>query len=693
MKQLFCKPIFKLLLLLEICYTLNWVRLEKSKLLYFYNNGFERLFMKRNNNIFGDKHFLSTLGFLACLCLMIGLVFWAVSDREEIKILSYTELVKSTEQKMISDALIQKDNTVTGALADGSKYFCRAVLTEEFLSKMVNHGVDVKFEEVVNGSWFLNMLILLLIILIGGLGYLAFSFFRGASCGGGGGGKLFQVGKSKAKFYPADAVKTKFSDVAGVVSAKEDLQDVITFLKNPGMFKDIGARIPRGVLLEGNPGNGKTLLAKAVAGEAGCPFLSISGSDFVEVFVGVGASRVRDLFAQARKHAPCIVFIDEIDSVARKREGGYGGASDERDQTLNQLLAEMDGFSTEAGEVIVIAATNRVDILDKALLRPGRFDKIVNVPYPDLRSRIDILQVHAKNIKLESNVDLSVVARGTPGWSGADLANLLNEAAIAAVKGGRKLVDMRDVEAARDKIYLGSENKSLIRTAEELRETAFHEAGHTLMNLLMPATDPFFKVTIVARGHALGVSSSLPERDVHVNDSGYLMARIVVALGGLIAEKIALKKHTTGVSSDLSAATSVARNMVLRYGMSDLGPICYVNDSYYRYSDITGEKIDAEVTKIVNEAYRIGEQLMQDNLDKLTILAEALLEKETLEAREVYVLLGITPRATHSMIESDKVVAVEGKADIAKDLGAASSEEGSKTSDKEEDSNDQKGSD
>lgn len=607
--------------------------------------------MKKNKNIFSDKHFLSTVAFLLSMCLLMGIVFWVVSESEQVKTFSYSDLVKATDANLVEEVTIQKDSTVVGSLKDKSKFVSKVVLTEDFLSNMVGHNIDVKFEESAGGSWILNALLMALIFFVIWLCYLAYAFFKGASCGGGN-SKLFQVGKSRARFYAADAVKMKFSDVAGVYSAKDDLQDIIKFLRSPGLFKEIGAKIPCGVLLEGSPGNGKTMLAKAVAGEAGCPFLSISGSDFIEVFVGVGASRVRDLFAQARKHAPCIIFIDEIDSIAKKRDGGFGGGSEERDQTLNQLLTEMDGFATEPGEVVVIAATNRVDILDKALLRPGRFDKIVNVPYPDLNSRVQILNVHAKNIKLEADVDLAVVARGTPGWTGADLANLLNEAAIAAVKAGKKTVAMQDIEASRDKILLGSENRSLIRTPEELRETAFHEAGHTLMNLLMPASDPFFKVTIVARRHALGVSSSLPERDVHINDVDVLMARIVVALGGLLAEKIALNKHTTGVSSDLSKASATARSMVLYYGMSELGPISFASDNGKEvYSDFTGDKIDKEVTRIINKGYEIGEKLMQDNLDKLNILANALLEKETLEAKEVYELLNIPPRALHSLVD------------------------------------------
>ncbi len=414
------------------------------------------------------------------------------------------------------------------------------------------------------------------------------------------------------------------------------------------------------MLLSGAPGNGKTLLAKAVAGEATCPFFSISGSDFVEVFVGVGASRVRDLFAQARKNAPCIVFIDEIDAVGRQRGIGLGGGNDEREQTLNQLLAEMDGFSTEHGSVIVLAATNRPDVLDKALLRPGRFDRQIEVPYPDVACREEILKVHAIKVKLGPSVDLAKIARGTPGFSGADLENLINEAALLASKEDIEAIETRHFEVARDKILVGGERKTLVFTEHEKKMTAYHEAGHSLLNLLLPATDPFHKVTIVPRGHTLGVSWSLPERDRTSYTKTELRSRITVALGGLLAEKLVFNEQTTGVSNDLEKASTYARNMVKRYGMSPLGPIDYETSSEHPYlgrdiqngkdfSEKTAERIDMEVEKIIADCYEDGNKLLITNRDKLELLATTLIEKETLHAAEVYVLLGITPRETHNL--------------------------------------------
>ncbi|MBM3887091.1 ATP-dependent zinc metalloprotease FtsH, partial [Candidatus Dependentiae bacterium] len=490
---------------------------------------------------------------------------------------------------------------------------------------------------------------------------MLFFYFRQSQSGGGnGGGRIFNVGKSKAKFFSPNQVTVTFKDVAGVQDAKEDLKEIVDFLKNPAKFERLGAKIPRGVLLSGAPGNGKTLLAKAVAGEAHCPFFSISGSDFVEVFVGVGASRVRDLFAQARRHAPAIVFIDEIDAVGRQRGIGLGGGNDEREQTLNQLLAEMDGFSTEHGSVIVLAATNRPDVLDKALLRPGRFDRLIEVPYPDVACREEILRVHARNVKLGESVDLGKIARGTPGFSGADLENLINEAALLASKSESEFIEIHHFETARDKILVGGERKTLVFTDLEKKMTAYHEAGHSLLNLLLPATDPFHKVTIVPRGRTLGVSWSLPERDKTSQTKTELTSRIIVALGGLLAEKLIFNEQTTGVSNDLEKASAIARNMVKSFGMSPLGPIDYETSSEHPYlgrdiqsgkefSEKTAERIDVEVEKIINDCYDQGLRLLVENREKLDLFAHTLLEKETLHAAEVYELLGIPPRETHSL--------------------------------------------
>jgi cell division protease FtsH len=454
-----------------------------------------------------------------------------------------------------------------------------------------------------------------------------------------------------------------FKDVAGAQESKEELKDVVDFLKSPEKYARLGAKIPRGVLLCGAPGNGKTLLAKAVAGEANCPFFSISGSDFVEVFVGVGASRVRDLFAQARKNAPCIVFIDEIDAVGRQRGAGMGGGNDEREQTLNQLLAEMDGFATNPrGSVIVLAATNRPDVLDKALMRPGRFDRNVEVPYPDLISRKQILDVHIKNTPLADDVNVERIARGTPGFSGADLENLINEAALAASKADKEVVNTLDFERARDRIMLGAERSTMIITEEDKKLTAYHEGGHALMNLLLPKTDPFHKVTIIPRGRALGVSWSLPERDKHTHTKESMVQRIQVALGGLIAERMVFNEVTSGPASDISTATSIAREMVCTYGMSSLGPISYRGGQHAYlgtggtsgdYSEDTARRIDEEVEKIMKQCEKEAEKLMKDNRDKLNLLAETLLEKETLHADEVYELLDLEPRTYHSFMPGD----------------------------------------
>lgn len=449
-------------------------------------------------------------------------------------------------------------------------------------------------------------------------------------------------------FLPA-TIKENFDSVAGASEAKEDLKDVVDFLKSPEKFKRLGAKITRGVLLVGEPGNGKTLLAKAVAGEANCPFFSISGSDFIEVFVGVGASRVRDLFAQARKHAPSIIFIDEIDAVGRTRGSGLGGGHDEREQTLNQLLTEMDGFQTTEESVIVMAATNRPDVLDKALLRPGRFDRRVHVPYPDLISREQILNVHAKGVKIDPEVDLGKIARGTPGFSGADLANLINEAAINASKQNQKSVTVKDFEEARDKILLGKEIKTMVQSPQELKITSYHESGHALIRLMLPEeSDPLHKVSIIPRGRALGVAHSLPERDKYTLSKKEMLASIAIALGGRAAEELVFDKITTGAYSDFKMATDMARDMVCNYGMSDLGITVYKQgDNDFAYSQKTAEKIDQEVDKILSESYNRAKNILSTNRDRLDKLAQELLSRETMFAGEIYELLDLDPRAEH----------------------------------------------
>lgn len=456
---------------------------------------------------------------------------------------------------------------------------------------------------------------------------------------------------SKARMFMPTQIKTTFNSVAGNREAKEELVDIIDFLKNPEKYKKLGARLTRGVLLVGDPGNGKTLLAKAVAGEANCPFFSVSASEFVEIYVGVGAARMRDLFAQARRHSPSIIFIDEIDAIGGKRFGGPG-RNDEREQTLNQLLTEMDGFESDRTPIVVMAATNRDDILDSALLRPGRFDRKVVVPYPDIKSREEILRLHAKNAQIDPAVDFAKLARGTTRASGADLANLVNEAVLNAAKHNRDAATLADFEESRDKMILGKEMKSIVMSPDEKRETAYHEAGHALVLLMLPQeTEPLYKVTIVPRGSALGVTHWLPERDKYSTSKEELLARITVALGGRAAEELIFNRMATGAYSDFKTATKVARSMVCDFGMSDLGPLVFEvqTEEGRQLSDATAREIDSEIKAIVERCYDRAKGILDNNRDKLETLAQALLEKETLFASEVYELLGIPPRADHRL--------------------------------------------
>lgn len=466
-------------------------------------------------------------------------------------------------------------------------------------------------------------------------------------------GSSSQKTTSRARMYMPSQVKVTFADVAGALEAKEELHDVIDFLREPEKYQKIGARLTKGVLLVGDPGNGKTLLAKAVAGEAHVPFFSVSGSEFVEVYVGVGAARVRDLFAQARKHAPCIVFIDEIDAIGRKRSSSAYSSNDEREATLNQLLVEMDGFDAVKAPIIVMAATNRADVLDAALLRAGRFDRRVTVPYPDLICREQILKVHARNVKMDPSVNLHKVAQGTPGFSGASLANLINEAAINAVKHQREMITIADVDEARDKIILGKESKSIIMTPQELKVTAVHEAGHALVRLLMPQdTDPLYKITIIPRGSALGVTHFMPERDKYMETKEQLIANVMAALGGRAAEELVFGHLSTGASSDFQRATTIVRNMICHYGMSEeLGMVIYGHNEFgaTEYSQETARKIDHEIKQIIEKCYHQTMTMLKENREKLDLLSDKLLEKETLFAEEVYKLLGLEARTNHSI--------------------------------------------
>lgn len=588
----------------------------------------------------------------ALLAGFFSFLWWYNDSHVEPQRIIYSKFLDCVEKGQVHSVVVVDGIHAQGKFMNGKMFDVEVAPTTDLWKTLREHKVNVDVRYPDAQPWGSMLLLLLLPLLFVG----AFFYFRNVQAGGS--GKIFSMGKSKAKFFSPSSMSVTFDDVAGAHEAKEELRDVVEFLKRPEKFARLGAKIPRGVLLCGAPGNGKTLLAKAVAGEAHCPFFSISGSDFVEVFVGVGASRVRDLFAQARKNAPCIVFIDEIDAVGRQRGVGIGGGNDEREQTLNQLLSEMDGFTTQArGAVIVLAATNRPDVLDKALLRPGRFDRTIEVPYPDLRSREQILQVHIKNVPLAPGVDMTRIARGTPGFSGADLENLINEAALMASKKDKKFVDMNDFEQARDRVMLGSERKTMIFTDEDKKLTAYHEGGHTLLNVLLPATDPFHKVTIVPRGRALGVSWSLPERDRTSVSKSSMLARIQVCLGGLLAEKIFFDEQTSGAASDIANATKIARDMVCTYGMSALGPISFSSGQPHAYLDVRGgegeyssdtaRRIDEEVSKIITQCLEDAERLLREHRDKLELLATTLIEKETMHAAEVYELLGLEPRESH----------------------------------------------
>jgi cell division protease FtsH len=473
---------------------------------------------------------------------------------------------------------------------------------------------------------------------------------------GGGRGGAFSFGKSRARMLDESTNTVTFADVAGCEEAKEEVSELVDFLRDPSKFQKLGGRIPKGVLMVGNPGTGKTLLARAIAGEAKVPFFSISGSDFVEMFVGVGAARVRDMFEQAKKHAPCIVFIDEIDAVGRQRGAGLGGGNDEREQTLNQLLVEMDGFEATAG-VIVIAATNRPDVLDPALMRPGRFDRQVVVPLPDIRGREQILLVHMRKVPMAPDVKADIIARGCPGFSGADLANLVNEAALFAARQSKRLVDMDDFERAKDKIIMGAERRSLVMPEEERRNTAYHESGHTVVAKLLPKTDPVHKVTIIPRGRALGVTMQLPVEDRYSMDRERLLSTIAVLFGGRIAEEIFMHQMTTGASNDFERATEMARRMVTQWGMSDaLGPMVYgENDgevflgrsvtTHKNVSEVTMQKVDAEIRRIIDEQYALARRLIEENRDKVEVMAGALLEWETLDSDQLTdIMEGKPPR-------------------------------------------------
>ena len=556
----------------------------------------------------------------------------------------FSEFIAKLDAGSVEEVVIT-ENYVTGRLRDGKKFKTYLAEYPDLVKDLKAKGVKITAKPPEQNPWYVNFffswgpIIFLVLIWI--------FFMRQMQTGGN---KALSFGKSKAKLVSDKAVKITFADVAGIEEAKEEVQEIIDFLKSPQKFSKLGGKIPKGVLLVGAPGTGKTLLAKAIAGEAGVPFFSISGSDFVEMFVGVGASRVRDLFEQAKKSAPCIIFIDEIDAVGRHRGAGIGGGHDEREQTLNQLLVEMDGFEGNAG-VIILAATNRPDVLDPALLRPGRFDRQVVVPVPDVKGRLEIIKVHTKNIPLDENVKLEVIARGAPGFTGADLANLVNEAALLAARKSKSNVDMSDFEFAKDKVLMGVERKSMIISDSEKKNTAYHEAGHTLVAKLTPGTDPIHKVSIIPRGRTLGVTQQLPIDDRYTYSKDYLLKALAVLLGGRAAEEIALKHMTTGAGNDLERATELARRMVTEWGMSEkLGPLTFGKKDeqiflgreiarHKDYSEKTATDIDEEVKRLVMEAYERAKAVVSENFDFLDALAKALLEKETLDAVEIEALV------------------------------------------------------
>lgn len=554
--------------------------------------------------------------------------------------ITYSAFMKHVQQDEVKQVTIV-DNVISGKLKDGKDFSTVAPSDDSLIPTLRARDIEIKAELPPQPPWWTTILSSLLpMLLIVGIWFMLMQQSQG------GGGRVMNFGKSRARRYDEDNIKITFKDVAGADEAKQELEEVVEFLKHPKKYNDLGAKIPKGVLLYGPPGTGKTLLAKAVAGEAGVPFFSISGSDFVEMFVGVGASRVRDLFEQAKKSAPCIVFIDEIDAVGRQRGAGLGGGHDEREQTLNQLLVEMDGFGANEG-IIMIAATNRPDILDPALLRPGRFDRQIVVDRPDIKGRQEILKVHVKGKPISPEVELGVIARRTPGFTGADLSNLVNEAALMAARKNKNKIDMPEMEEAAERVIMGPERRSRVISDKEKRLTAYHEGGHTLVGMLLDNTDPVHKVTIIPRGRAGGYTLSLPKEDRYYATRSEMLDELKVLLGGRVAEALVLKEISSGASNDLQRATSLARQMICEYGMSpELGPMTFGHrqDQVFLgrdigrdkdYSEEVAAKIDKEIRKFIDEAYQKTESLLNENMDKLHLIADALIERETLEGEEI----------------------------------------------------------
>ncbi|MBL1432577.1 MAG: ATP-dependent zinc metalloprotease FtsH [Gammaproteobacteria bacterium] len=568
--------------------------------------------------------------------------------------LTYSEFLNDVRKGMVNKVVIE-GRSIQGERSGGDKFLTYSPGDDGLVDELINNGVQISAVPIERQGFFTQILIswFPMLLLIG-----VWIFFMRQMQGGAGGRGAMSFGRSKARLLGEDQIKVTFNDVAGVEEAKEEVSELVEFLREPAKFQKLGGKIPRGVLMVGSPGTGKTLLAKAIAGEAKVPFFSISGSDFVEMFVGVGASRVRDMFEQAKKQSPCIIFIDEIDAVGRKRGAGLGGGHDEREQTLNQLLVEMDGFEGNEG-VIVIAATNRPDVLDPALLRPGRFDRQVVVPLPDVRGREQILKVHMRKVPLSDDVKASIIARGTPGFSGADLANLVNEAALFAARGNLREVEMQHFEKAKDKIMMGAERRSMVMSEDEKKLTAYHESGHAIVGSLVPSHDPIHKVTIIPRGRALGVTMFLPEEDRYSYSRERLESQISSMFGGRIAEELIFGSEavTTGASNDIQRTTEIARNMVTKWGLSDrLGPLTYSEEegevflghsvsNHKTVSDDTTRIIDEEVRTIIDRNYQRAEKMLTDNIDKLHIMAEALMLYETIDNGQVTdIMNGKTPR-------------------------------------------------
>ena len=587
-----------------------------------------------------NKFFKNVLFYLLIIMVIIWMFDLYGEKNSKPADISYTSFMQHVQQDEIKQVTIV-DNVISGKLKDGKEFSTVAPNDSKLVEKLEAKKVDIKAELPPQPPWWMSILssILPMLIIVG-------LWFMLMNQGGAGGGKVMNFGKSRARRYDEEKLKITFKDVAGAEEAKQELEEVVEFLKHPQKYNDLGAKIPKGVLLYGPPGTGKTLLAKAVAGEAGVPFFSISGSDFVEMFVGVGASRVRDLFDQAKKSAPCIVFIDEIDAVGRQRGAGLGGGHDEREQTLNQLLVEMDGFSANEG-IIMIAATNRPDILDPALLRPGRFDRQIVVDRPDIKGRTEILKVHVKGKPMGPDVNLDVIAQRTPGFTGADLSNLVNEAALLTARKDKKAINMPEMEEAAERVIMGPERKSRVISDKEKRLTAYHEGGHTIVGILLEHTDPVHKVTIIPRGRAGGYTLSLPKEDKYYATRSEMLDELKVLLGGRVAEALVLKEISSGASNDLQRATQLARQMICEYGMSEnIGPVTFGHrqDQVFLGRDIARDKdyseevaaeIDKEVRSFMEDAYAATEKLLSDNIDKLHVIAKALMEKETLEEEEI----------------------------------------------------------